>query len=104
MLTQQEITKKIYDLADQFESMYRNKQYKRAKHIYDTARNVAVFVELPESDMFELFYNHNPDESKDAIPEWGRFNMDHVQKCYYEEAVRYGKPDPPGPFIRPQRT
>ena len=93
MLTQQEILRKLDDLAEQFDIYFKNKQYGRAKSLYDTARNVAVFVQLQEDDMIKLFGRQDPED-----PEEGKFKLAEVQKCYFEESVRYGKPDPPRPF------
>lgn len=82
MLTAEQIRDKIYALADAFEEHYAAKEYAQAKYAYDTASTMAVFMELPQEDMYELFMNHNPSEDKDAEPIWGLFNKDKVHECY----------------------
>lgn len=82
MLTQKEIRDKLYQSADQFEDAYRNKQYARAKNIYDTAERVALFVNLELEDRKKLFMNQSQDDDKQ--PEWGAFNQDHVRRAYME--------------------
>ena len=69
MLTAEQIRDKIYALADAFEEHYAAKQYALAKADYDKASTMAVFMELPREDIYELFMNHNPRESKDAEQE-----------------------------------
>lgn len=88
MLTAEQIRTKIYKLAEDFEEMYRAKQYAQAKYIYESASMMAVFMELPQEDMHELFMNHNDDE--DAPPVWGRFNMTAVRRCF-SECIRANK-------------
>lgn len=82
MLTAEQIRDKIYELADDFEMHYQRGEYAQAKYAYDTASTMAVFMELPQEDMYELFMNHNPSEDKDAEPIWGRFNKEKVRECY----------------------
>ena len=80
MLTAEEIRDKIYRLAEDFEHYFKEHKYAQAKYAYDTASTMAVFMELPEKDMRELFMNQNEDE--DDYMEWGRFNMENVRYCY----------------------
>lgn len=82
MLTAEQIRDKIYALADAFEEHYAAKQYALAKADYDKASTMAVFMELPREDIYELFMNHNPSEREDAEPIWGRFNKEKVRECY----------------------
>lgn len=82
MLTSEQIREKIYALADDFERYYAQKEYARAKYAYDTASTMAVFMELPQEDIYELFMNHNPSDDKDAEPVWGRFDRDKAHECF----------------------
>lgn len=82
MLTAEQIRDKIFALADAFDKHYADEQYALAKADYDTASTMAVFMELPKEDMYELFMNHNPSNDKDAEPIWGRFDKDKVRECY----------------------
>lgn len=104
MLTAEEIREKIYALADDFEEYYAAKQYARAKYAYDTASTMAVFMELPRGDIYELFMNHNPSDDPNAEPIWGRFDKDKVSECYRwcilrnqtREVMPYHGPRAPG--------
>lgn len=104
MLTAEQIRDKIYALADDFEKHYAEKKYSQAKYDYDTASTMAVFMELPREDIYELFMNHNPSDDKDAEPIWGRFDKDKVRECYLwcirhnqtREIMPYHGPRAPG--------
>ena len=80
MLTAEQIRDKIYKLADDFEMHYQRGEYAQAKYAYDTASTMAVFMELPREDIYELFMNHAPDHEDE--PEWGLFDRDKVHDCY----------------------
>lgn len=80
MLTAEQIRAKVFGLADEFDRLYNEKKYAQAKYAYDTASTMAVFMELPQEDMYELFMNHAPDNEE--TPEWGLFNRDKVHACY----------------------
>lgn len=99
MLTAEQIREKIYRCADAFEEHYRAGQYSLAKYDYDTASTMAVFMELPPEDMYELFQNHNPDDDGDPI--WGRFNLDKTRECYLW-CIRRGQTNEVMPFHKPR--
>lgn len=80
MLTAEQIREKIFRLADDFDRFYAQKEYARAKYAYDTASTMAVFMELPQEDMYELFMNHAPDD--EDTPEWGLFDRDKAHECF----------------------
>lgn len=55
MLTEKEIIGKLYEAAEQFRMHMEARRYPQAKHCYETAVNVAVFVELDEAESQKLF-------------------------------------------------
>lgn len=83
MLETEDIRKKVYHQAEMFGHYFRRKEYARAKHAYDTARTVAVFCEMEETDLKELFgdrsYIGENEEAGD-----GMFKEEDVQKAYLE--------------------
>ena len=54
MMEVDRIRKKLFDLPVLFKHYFRNKEYSKAKSIYDTARTVALFLEMEEKDMVRL--------------------------------------------------
>lgn len=70
---------KLFSLPNEFNKAYNEKRYAEAKHIYETARNIAVFMELPDVEMIKLFggraYEHEDN---------GLFSEMKVQRCYKE--------------------
>lgn len=82
MLSVEEIRKKIFDQAAMFKHHYERKEYARAKAAYTTARTVAVFVELPEPDMIELFGSRSYTDT--VPPTDGLFYESQVQKAFLE--------------------
>lgn len=81
MITNAEAAKhKLWELAASFRTYVRQKNWSQAKHSYEVARSVAVFMELPEVDMIFLFgTREEPDK-----PIVGLFPEDEVQKAYWE--------------------
>ena len=60
MLTETQLTAKLTDMAHSFNQLVKRRDYVKAKYLYDTARNVAVAVELPPETMGELFGIRGP--------------------------------------------
>lgn len=83
MLTQEEIKQKLYQQAQSFHLHIKNKEYLQAKFCYDTARNVALFVQLGKEDILELFGSRQIDP-----PVEGLFSEQEVQEAYYEVSVK----------------
>ncbi|MBP3927456.1 MAG: hypothetical protein J6D13_09840 [Clostridium sp.] len=83
MLTEAEARKKILDLAHEFRALMRQKQYAQAKYRYDTALNVAVFMELEDT---EQFFGERGD--KGEVIRKGEFPEELVQKAFEMTAVR----------------
>lgn len=84
MLESRELVDKLYASVPVFREHMANKKYAQAKHVYETARNFAVFMQLDEKDMAELFGSRE-DEEKVVI---GKFPEEDVQKAYFECSVR----------------
>lgn len=87
MLEGKQIIDKLYGEADLFVHHMRKKEYPQAKFCYDTARNVAVFLELEEKRMQELFGERG---DKGEILQPGMFREEQVQKAYLE-CIRAGQ-------------
>ncbi len=77
MKNEYEIRQALRQMPAEFMVYYRNKDYGRAKNCYDTARTVAVFVELSEKEMMELFGDREQEVE-------GKFKEEYVQKAYWE--------------------
>lgn len=77
MKTEYQIRQALRQLPAEFMVYYKNKDYARAKHCYDTARTVALFIELEEKEMTELFGDRELEIE-------GSFREDYVQKAYWE--------------------
>ena len=71
MLNESQARNKLYEYAERFVQHYRNKEWAAAKLTYFRAQTVALFLELPEADMIELFgnraYKDDHEELKDGI-------------------------------------
>ena len=76
-----DVRKEIYRTADHFTRCVRKKDWLSAKADYDNARTVAVFMELPETDMVELF-----GDQENEIQ--GLFPIEMVQQVFYETVVK----------------
>ena len=83
MLKTEDIRKKVYHQADMFSHYFRRKEYAQAKAAYDTARTVAVFCELEETDMKALF-GDRPYIGENEEASTGLFKEEDVQKAYLE--------------------
>lgn len=76
MIDERKAEEKLMELADLFQSHYREKEYRKAKHCYDSARTIASFLELPEERMIYYFGTRTPVFTEGAFPE------EKVQKVY----------------------
>lgn len=84
MLEKEDIEKKLLRLPTEFEEAMKSRQYARAIYIYNTARNVAVFVEARE--IMEELFGVRADKGK--ILKEGRFRESDIMKAMYEEKVK----------------
>lgn len=81
MLESRDIEKKLFELPVLFKEHMKCKRYFEAKACYDRARTVAVFIELEQDKMTELFGKRG--EMGVCIVK-GLFEEDQVQKAYLE--------------------
>lgn len=84
MLTEKEAEEKLRGLAQEFQSLMKQRQYVKAKQRYETARSVAVTMELSEDIREELFGVRG---GKGEVLRKGAFPEELVQKAFYEIAV-----------------
>lgn len=79
MLTEEEIRERLFD---QYPAMFRQSiyahNYTRAKSIVDTARKVALFIQLPEKELDELFGIRG---DRGVVLQEGLFPEELVLKC-----------------------
>lgn len=83
MLTERQIRNKLYEYAEQFRGAYMRKEWFRAKSIYVTAQRIAVFLELPEQDLAELFGNRAYKEDMEDLAD-GLFPEREVERASWE--------------------
>lgn len=83
MLTAEQIRDKIFDLPYAFNVRFKNKEYGKAKYLYDMAVQITVFVDLPEADRITLFGNRAYKEDSEELQD-GMFRQESVQKAYAE--------------------
>ena len=75
---------KLMKMPEEFNILYQEKRYSQAKRVYDTAIQVANFLEVSEETKNQLF-GSKQDENNIII---GLFSEYKVQKCYYEVSVK----------------
>lgn len=85
MLTEKEAEQKLRELAEEFRSLMKQHQYVKAKQRYETARSVAVTMELSEDIREELFGVRG---GKGEVLRKGAFPEELVQQAFYETSVR----------------
>lgn len=90
MLTSKDIKEKLFRSAEGFNYHIREKHWLQAKHVYDTAVNVSVFVGLDEADMIKLFGSRAYNDTQP--PTAGLFAESKVQKAYFECSVKRDMP------------
>lgn len=105
MLTAEQIREKIFRKAEEFEQHYWQKQWSQAKYAYDIASAMAVFMELPESDLAALFGNRAYREDDREPIEKGLFDEELVIRAY-DECIKQNrtfevKPYPGNPNTTP---
>ena len=83
MLTADQAKDKLYRKAEEFKKYFYEKKWSQAKHAYDSASTVAVFLELEERDMMQLFGSraYVPDDEE---PRDGLFREEMVERAYWE--------------------
>lgn len=83
MIKEAEAKKKLYELADIFNHHYRNKEYAAAKMAYFRAQTVAVFLEMSDDELSELFGNRAYKDDRDELQD-GLFKEEMVEKASWE--------------------
>ena len=86
MLSSVQIMAKLRSKAQSFDEQVKEKRYSQAKYTYDTAKRVALFVEVEPEAMEELFggnTDQEPEEAKRPL-----FSPGQAEKCYLECAVK----------------
>lgn len=87
MLSEREILDKLYELPEHFNRHMKNKDYLPAKHCYDEAVLLAVFLKVPEEVRINLFgnrpYREDYEEEKDGL-----FREADVLKAY-EHCIKH---------------
>lgn len=82
MITEEELREKLFE---QYPIMFRQsmiaKNYYRARNIVDTARKVALFMQITEKDMDELFGIRG---DRGEIIQRGRFPEEEIIRCENE--------------------
>lgn len=83
MIREADVKKKLYELADLFQHYYMNKEYAAAKMTYFRAQTVAVFMELSEDELAELFGNRAYKDDREELRD-GLFKESQVEKASWE--------------------
>ena len=90
MLTEEETIRKLREAADQFDSAVREKDYLRAKALYNKSLTVATFMELGTAVTAELFGQHGGLGEHDEAPD-GLFSRDYVRRVDLECCIKRNK-------------
>lgn len=83
VLNERQIMNKLYESAERFTQQCRNRNWAAAKYTYFRARTVAVFLELPEENMIELFGNRAYKDDREELKD-GLFPEAMVEKASWE--------------------
>lgn len=72
---------KLHEMSQRFKFHMERKEYCHAKALYDEARTTAVFLELGEEQMIELFGERG---ERGEVISVGLFPEEKVQRAYIE--------------------
>lgn len=61
-MTEEQLMNKMRGSAEEYRELIHNRQYVRAVNLYNKVRAVAVYVELPEDKLAELFGKYDPED------------------------------------------
>lgn len=78
--------KKLIGLAEDFDRAYADKQWSRAKLIYDKVCTVISFLDPPE-EVWRQFFGHYDEETDKAIDD-GLFSDTRVHKVMHECLIK----------------
>lgn len=82
-MTERQMRNKFYEYAEMFRGAYMRKEWARAKLLYFTAQNVALFLEMSEQELAELFGNRPyKDDREDFVD--GLFPEHEVERASWE--------------------
>lgn len=90
MLTEKELMKKLRDDAQLFVTLHRNGEHGRAHNVYQRAHNVALYLELEEKCLKELFGDWDSDDGTetDTARDDGLFQRWRVDEVNWRCCVR----------------
>lgn len=83
MLTEKEVIDRLFELPEHFNRCMKNKEYIKAKNIYDNAVYLCVFFDVPEEMKITLFGNRPYAEDWEEIRA-GLFREEDVLLAYKE--------------------
>lgn len=83
MLNEIQVRQKLYESAELFRHHYARKEWAKAKLAYFRAQTVALFVELSEQEMMELFGNRAYKEENEELKD-GLFREEEVEIVSWE--------------------
>ena len=89
MLTEEQTVDKLRQMAEDFELAVDNKDYMRAKALYNKSLVIATFMQLGKSVMVELF-GQNSASDEDVTPD-GLFRRAEVSKVDLECCIKRNK-------------
>ena len=67
-MTEDEVMNKMRASADEFKALCRKQQYVMAINLYNMVRVVAVYIEMPEDKLTELFGSYGETEEQNIVP------------------------------------
>lgn len=67
-MTEEEVMNKMRASADEFNALCRKQQYVMAINLYYRVRAVAVYIEMPEDKLTELFGSYGEPEEQNIVP------------------------------------
>jgi hypothetical protein len=90
VLTEDKLLEKLHITAEEFRAAVSNKDYMRAKALYNKALAVTVYVELGEAVTSELFGQYKGLDDDEEAPK-GLFPRDDVSKVDLECCIKRHK-------------
>lgn len=85
MLTEHEVIGKLKEYGAMFNVYVRNKDWGRAHYIYRETLAIAVFLNLPQEVMDELFGAYQ--EGEEPEPDTGLFSKKDVERVDFESCI-----------------
>ena len=90
MLTVEQIKEKLWQQPLLFDRLCEESNWQQARYVYDTSRNIAVFLELNREEMISMFGNRPYKGDDDELIE-GMFTEWKIQRAY-RESFKTDKP------------